>query len=72
MIILGSVSAVAGTNYLVDPYHFNNVIDLHLDDNIAFRRNYRLYKMTAFLRHPKPRIILGDSRGDALSERLFF
>ena len=71
-IILGTVSAVAGTNYVVDPYHFNNVMDLHLDDDIALRRNYRLYKMTEFLRHPKPRIILGDSRGDALSERLFF
>jgi hypothetical protein len=71
-IILGSVSTVTGTNYIIDPYHFNNMTSLDLDDDIALRRNYRLYKMTQFISHPKPRIILGDSRGDSLSERLFF
>jgi hypothetical protein len=71
-IILGSISTVTSTNYIVDPYHFNNLTSLNLDDDIALRRNYRLYKMTQFLSHPKPRIILGDSRGDSLSERLFF
>jgi hypothetical protein len=71
-IILSSVSTVTGTNYIIDPYHFNNMTSLDLDDDIALRRNYRLYKMTQFLSHPKPRILLGDSRGDSLSERLFF
>jgi hypothetical protein len=70
-IILSSVSTVTGTNYIVDPYHFNNMTGFNLDDDIALRRNYRLYKMTQFLSHPKPRILLGDSRGDSLSEHLF-
>lgn len=60
---------MAGVNFVVDPYNFNRVFDFGLDkSSIAYRANYRLYKIKAFESEPCANILLGDSRMEELGE----
>lgn len=54
-------------NFIVDPYRRNQIFSYDFDKSgLAYKANYRIYKMQSYQNHPCPNILLGDSRIDGL------
>lgn len=69
-IPLAALFLIFALNFIVDPYEQNGWFHLGLDKYaVSPAYNYRLYKMSLFLKNPAPNIILGDSRMNGLDDR---
>lgn len=69
LVVLG---AVAGCNFVIDPYGLAGRNLLRIDqDGLSRLRNDRLTELAGFNRAPHNIVILGDSRGQALKEQFF-
>lgn len=64
--------SVFSFNFVLDPYNRNRVFDLGLPKaTISNKMHYPLYKSLEYSQNPKPILLLGDSRTDALKPRFF-
>jgi len=57
----------ASVNIYVDPFHVFDYFSYKKNEEISLRSNYRLYKLSKYIKKPVANIILGDSRMEALS-----
>jgi len=71
-LLLSLLAGVALFNVVVDPFERSGLFDLDLPrEAVASVVDYQVHKILKFERAPKPVIILGDSRSEALREEYF-
>jgi hypothetical protein len=71
-VAAGLVAFVGAFNFVVDPYDLAGRNLLHLSQSqLSQIRNDRLVEIARFNRDPRNILVLGDSRGQALTEQYF-
>lgn len=70
--LLGTLGALLALNLVADPFERNGLVDLGLPkQTVSSLMNYQIYKILQFEHDPRPVIVLGDSRSDALRAEYF-
>jgi hypothetical protein len=70
--LLGILTGILLFNLTADPFNRNLLVNLNLPkQEVSTLVNYQIFKILEFERSPKPVIVLGDSRAEALHAAYF-
>ncbi|MBJ20222.1 MAG: hypothetical protein GY910_23530 [bacterium] len=69
LLLAGILVAIAGVNFVVDPFSLNRRYDLAIEkEAVSFKLSYYHWKLAQFKNTTAPVVLFGDSRTNALPE----